>query len=179
MLNKTAIMLLGIINDEPVNAYEIIKQLEYMNIKWWFNIGDSTVYATIKVLEKKKYICGNIEKIGNMPSKKVYSITQEGIDQLKTSIIEICESFSYDTVLFSIAACYIHVFNRKEIVDILERRLEYLDVYLRNINKQLPILKNDQVPIHHISNVSRMVEIVKAEIIGTKRILNDIKEGNT
>ena len=29
-----------------------------MNIKDWYNIADSTVYATIKTLENKKYIEG-------------------------------------------------------------------------------------------------------------------------
>lgn len=53
MLSKTATMLLGLINQKPVNAYEIIKELNYMNVKWWFNIADSTVYATIKTLEKE------------------------------------------------------------------------------------------------------------------------------
>lgn len=54
MLSKPATMLLGLINEKPLNAYEIIKVLEYMNVKYWFNIADSTVYTTIKTLEKKR-----------------------------------------------------------------------------------------------------------------------------
>ena len=45
MLSKPATLLLGIIYEKPLNAYEITKLLSYMNIKWWFNIADSTVYA--------------------------------------------------------------------------------------------------------------------------------------
>lgn len=56
MLSKTATMLLGLINSEPLNAYELIKQLQLMNVKNWYEIADSTVYATIKTLEKKAYI---------------------------------------------------------------------------------------------------------------------------
>lgn len=50
MLSKTATMLLGLINSEPLNAYELIKQLQLMNVKNWYEIADSTVYATIKTL---------------------------------------------------------------------------------------------------------------------------------
>ena len=56
MLSKPATMLLGLIYEKPLNAYEIIKLLNYMNVKWWFNIADSTVYSTLKALEKKEYI---------------------------------------------------------------------------------------------------------------------------
>ena len=59
MLSKPATMLLGLIHRQPLNAYEIVKTLDYMNIKYWFNIGTSTVYATIKTLEKKQYISSN------------------------------------------------------------------------------------------------------------------------
>lgn len=55
MLSKPATMLLGLIYKKPLNAYEIIKHLNYMNVKWWFNIADSTVYSTLKTLEKKVY----------------------------------------------------------------------------------------------------------------------------
>ena len=61
MLSKSATMLLGLITHQPLNAYEIVKTLDYMNIKYWFNIGTSTVYATIKTLEKKQYIVGEIQ----------------------------------------------------------------------------------------------------------------------
>ena len=61
MLSKSATMLLGLITHQPLNAYEIVKTLDYMNIKYWFNIGTSTVYATIKTLEKKQYLVGEIQ----------------------------------------------------------------------------------------------------------------------
>ena len=56
MLSKSATMLLGLINQRPLNPYEIIKQLQIMNVHRWYNIANSTVYATLKALEKKEYI---------------------------------------------------------------------------------------------------------------------------
>ena len=61
MLSKSATLLLGIIYEKPLNAYEITKLLDYMNIKWWFNVADSTVYKTLKNLEKRVLIEGTIE----------------------------------------------------------------------------------------------------------------------
>ncbi len=73
MLSKPAAMLAGLICKRPLNAYEIIKQLTYMNVRWWFNVGDSTVYATLKTLEKRALISGTAEKAGNMPERTVYT----------------------------------------------------------------------------------------------------------
>lgn len=69
MLSKPAIMLLGLINEKPINAYEIIKQLKIMNVKWWYNIADSTVYATIKALEKKNLSTGYPKKSAICPTE--------------------------------------------------------------------------------------------------------------
>ena len=106
MLSKPATMLLGLIYEKPLNAYEIIKLLNYMNVKWWFNIADSTVYSTLKTLEKKEFISGTTEKVGNMPDRTVYKLSDKGksefINTLKASILQ----FNYDTNIFSIAAFF-------------------------------------------------------------------------
>lgn len=114
MLSKSATMLLGLITHQPLNAYEIVKALDYMNIKYWFNIGTSTVYATIKTLEKKQYITGEVQKDGNMPDKTVYSITEQGknafLETLRSSFLK----FDYDTNIFSITAFFLDCLPEEE-----------------------------------------------------------------
>ena len=86
MLSKSATMMLGLINQQPQNAYEIIKNLEIMNVKWWYNIADSTVYATLRTLDKKGFIVGVSEKNGNMPLRTVYSISNKGKEALRDKL---------------------------------------------------------------------------------------------
>ena len=123
MLSKSATMLLGLITHQPLNAYEIVKTLDYMNIKYWFNIGTSTVYATIKTLEKKQYLVGEIQKDGNMPDKTVYSITEQGkavfLETLRTSFLK----FDYDTNIFSITAFFLDCLPEKEQKTLLEQQI--------------------------------------------------------
>ena len=76
MLSKSATMLLGLVCKMPRNAYEITKQLQIMNVSSWYNIANSTVYATLKTLEKKEYIYGIIEKDGNMPDLSLIHISE-------------------------------------------------------------------------------------------------------
>ena len=177
MLSKPATMLLGLIYEKPLNAYEIIKHLNYMNVKWWFNIADSTVYSTLKTLEKKGCILGTTEKIGNMPDRTVYSLSGTGRDKftdtLKASILQ----FNYDTNIFSIAAFFMSTFTPNEQQELLGKRLEILQKYRTGIEKQVNPLWENEVSAVHVANVKRMLDLVDAEITGTKRLLaNNSKE---
>lgn len=176
MLSKPATLLLGIIYKEPLNAYEITKLLAYMNIKWWFNVADSTVYATLKNLEKKGLIKGTIEKIGNMPDRTIYSLTGKGKDELKETIKESILQFSYDTNVFTIAAFVMDILETEEKKELLERRLNILQSYITGISKQNNETWKREVPDLHVANLERMIDIVQSEISGTKRLLSVIEE---
>ena len=125
MLSKSATMLLGLINQRPLNPYEIIKQLQIMNVHRWYNIANSTVYATLKALEKKEYIYGSIEKDGNMPDKTIYSLTDKGKQEFVATLQQSILSFDYDTNIFSIAAFFIDALDDPQ--SLLSQRLKILN----------------------------------------------------
>lgn len=171
MLSKTATMLLGLINTEPLNAYEIIKKLQFMNVKSWYEIADSTVYATIKTLEKKSYILGKVQKDGNMPDKTVYSITDKGTDELIKTIKNSIVQFNYDTNIFAIAAFFIMNLNKDDRIELLQKRISLLYRYLDGISKQIEFMEKSNINPLYVANIIRNKEIVKAEISSTEMIL--------
>lgn len=174
MLSKSATMIMGLINLSPLNAYEIVKQLQWMNIKYWYNIADSTVYATIKSIEKKGYISGTVEKEGNMPDKTIYTLTESGRAELMKTLKHSIVTFDFDTNIFSIAAFFIDFFEPDEQKKLLEERLENLNQYLLGIRSQVTKSWEEQVSIFHVANVNRMIDIVNAEISGTNRIKDSL-----
>lgn len=178
MLSKSAVLLLGIIHKKPLNAYEITKLLAYMNIKWWFNVADSTVYTTLKNLEKKGLVKGTTEREGNMPDKTIYSLTENGKDELKEAVKESILQFSYDTTVFTIAAFVMNILKTKEKKKVLKKRLDILQSYLAGISKQDNETWKQEAPDFHVANVERMIDIVQAEISGTKRLLSVIEGKN-
>lgn len=175
MLSKSATMLLGLIDKKPVNAYEIIKILESMNVKWWYNIADSTVYATLRTLDKKGYIVGESEKNGNMPFRTVYSISDKGKEELRDTLKKSILSFDYDTNTFSIAAFFLEFFDVEEQVMLLKKRKEILEKYIEGIEKWISNPNDKTTPIHHVITVERMASLAKAELCGTNKLLELIK----
>lgn len=171
MLSKPALMLLGLINQKPLNAYEIKKMLTSLNMRWWYNIADSTLYAAIKGLETKGYVSGKVEKNGNMPEKTVYSVTPAGLRALKDNLRSAILVFDYDATGFSIAAFFMDVLEPAERVDLLQRRVEYLDRYAEGIRRQIESMEAEHAHKAHILNVSRMEALALAEQVSARRLL--------
>lgn len=176
MLSKSATMMLGLINKQPQNAYEIIKNLEIMNVKWWYNIADSTVYATLRTLHNKGLIVGVSEKNGNMPFRTVYSISDKGKEELGDTLSKSILSFDYDTNVFSIAAFFLDFFETDEQISLLEKRAEILKKYIVGIEKWISQQADESVPFHHVTTVARMVDLAKTELSGTDRLLEVLKK---
>lgn len=175
MLSKSAVMLLGLINEKPLNAYELIKQLQFMNVRRWYNIADSTVYTTLKNLEKRAFISGTVEKIGNMPDRTVYCITEKGKAELLRTLKKSILQFDYDTNIFSIAAFFIEIFPLAERKALLAERLAILNQYANGIERRIEEMETMNIPKINIANVERTLDIVNAEISGTQKLSAAVK----
>lgn len=103
MLSKVSTLILGMIEEKPVNPYEITKLLERIQVKDWFSVATSSVYATIKKLQKNGYITGETIKESNMPEKTVYTITKTGKNVLEKTLVEFLLNTELDSVKFNIA----------------------------------------------------------------------------
>lgn len=174
MLSKPAILLLGMIQESPKGAYEITKRLEQMNIKWWFQISDSTVYSTLITLGKKLYTTGSIEKNGNMPERTVYHITALGRETLLEAIREVLTTIDYDATSFSIAATYMNLLEREEVISILQMRMKLLEKYQNGIQENVKKLQKAGLEDIIIDNIARMGNIIKAELESTERMLDTL-----
>lgn len=179
MLTKSATIMLGIIQEHPVNAYELIKMLSKFQLKDWYEIADSTVYATIKSLEKKGCIIGKTQRDGNMPDKTVYSLTATGEAALKDTLKSFLSQFEYDLVPFMIASFFIEIVGIETALVCLQKRLSYLEKNKTGILKQIENLQNDMnIPHYVIGNVEHNLLVVETEIIATKKMIDEKKVGN-
>ncbi len=175
MLSKPAVMLMGLIREKPINAYEIVKQLNVMNVKWWYNIAESTVYATLKSLEKKGFIKGTAEKVGNAPDRTVYRLSETGYAEFVETIKHCMLQFDYDANTFSIAAFFLDVLPLKEQQLLLQKRISILQAYRNGIEAEIETLEKNGTPPLHIANTKRMVALVNAELSGASYLLEAIK----
>lgn len=74
------LVILGMVMEKPISAYEIVKEVEARNMNKWVKISPPAIYKNVIQLNKKEYIHGEIIKEGKMPEKNVYTLTKKGHD---------------------------------------------------------------------------------------------------
>lgn len=83
------LIILGIVETEPLSAYDIQKLVEYRNISKWVKISTPSIYKKVIQLEEKGYIKKTMIKENKMAEKAVYSLTDTGKLQFKKLMLEI------------------------------------------------------------------------------------------
>ena len=63
------------------------------------------------------------------------------------------------------------ILGTEEKKSLLKERLDILQSYFAGISKQDNEAWEKEVPASHVANLKRMIDIVNAEITGTKRLL--------
>lgn len=86
------LIVLGMLKQEPLSAYDIQKLVEYRNISKWVRISTPSIYKKVIQLEEKGYIKGNTVKEGKMPEKAVYSLTDSGVKEFEELMLEIASN---------------------------------------------------------------------------------------
>ncbi len=80
--NKTKYAVLGFLSMQPASGYEIKKMMAETTGHFWRE-GDSAIYPILKLLlDQKMVTCQADDQESNRP-KKIYTITNKGLDALK------------------------------------------------------------------------------------------------
>ena len=83
------LIVLGMVKQQPLSAYDIQKLVEYRNISKWVKISTPSIYKKVIQLEEKGYLKGTATKEGKMPEKVVYSLTETGEAAFQTLMVQI------------------------------------------------------------------------------------------
>lgn len=159
MLSKTSIVIMGTLTKGEKNAYDILKMIDRMNMKYWLPIGATTLYETCIRLEKK----GLIKDTGEAENKSIYCITDIGKTELKKAICELYERVDYDSVWFCLAVLYSDILTKKEFETEKKKRMALLEEYEIGTKANKEILVKNQSPYSSICAIDRMISIIEME----------------
>ena len=159
MLSKTSIVICGMLLHGEMNAYDMLKMIDSMNMQYWHPIGATTLYETCLRLEKKDLI----EDSGKADNKTVYRITDAGRAELKSTIRALFERVDYDSVWFCLAVMYSGILTKKELEAEKKKRAALLDEYEKGTIENRDKMLAAQVPYIDICAIDRMIQIVRME----------------
>lgn len=179
MLSKISTLILGVLYEKERNPYEITKMLKELKLRKWFNIADSTVYATINNLKKQNLIRGETSKVGRFPEKTIYQITAEGEFELHNTISMYLERNDPDGAKFDIAILLLHHLSRDEVLQKLKIKLENLESTTYEIKTQIINLERERsVAFTGLLMLKHRLYMAETEIRTIKEIIREfnIKE---
>ena len=159
MLSKTSIVICGMLLHGEMNAYDMLKMIDSMNMQYWHPIGATTLYETCLRLEKK----GLIEDSGKANNKTVYRITDAGRAELKSTIRALFERVDYDSVWFCLAVMYSGILTKKELEAEKKKRAALLDEYEKGTIENRDKMLAAKVPYIDICAIDRMIQIIQME----------------
>lgn len=159
MISKTSIVILGILYNQSMSAYDILKRIDDMNMKHWFPIGNTTLYETALRLEKKTLIIGDHSN----NSKVIYTISEKGKTELKNTIRALFLKIDFDTVWFCLATMYCYILDKEELKELVKQRKALLKEYYEGTSQHMRKMIEQEVPLHGICSIQRMLDVIVLE----------------
>ena len=172
---KNEMISLGLVYSEPCHAYALDEFINGMGLTQWGNISRASIYNTLKRLESQGCVEATFEKVGNMPDRKVYAITEKGKQRLLEELREnMLSPATGDNFLF-LAMCFNFGMFADEAIEILENRIENLNNQIEKLKMDYEELKNWKV-YHSMIMINAGLKYIELDIETTKEFIKLLKE---
>lgn len=174
-LSKTALLILGVIADEPINPYAISKLISFKRKNLRGKIPDSTVYGIINMLNKKKLIKGKRIKNNNNPDRTIYSITAKGQELLKKNLMSYLSTPEDTLSELPLSLFLIGILDKAEV-------LKALKDYQTHQNKEVVLMeemveseKERGVPSSGLLAIEHILQVLKLNLDTVNKAIQQIE----
>jgi len=174
MITKTALLILGVIADEPINPYAISKLISYKRKNLRGTIPDSTVYGIINMLHEQKLITGKRVKNHNTPDRTVYSITAKGMDLLKKSLT-VYLSMPEDTLSeLPLSMFLMGILDKPQVLEALKQYQMRQNSEITLMEEMVKAEKERGVPYAGQLAIEHILQVLKLNLDTVNRVVQQI-----
>ena len=131
MVNE--LIILGILHDKRMSGYDIKKLCETKFIHY-SDVNTSSIYFSLKKLERQKLIEGKNVSGGHM-IKKVFTITGAGKKELKESLVLHLSKSRFPKDSFNAGMSFANVLDKKTLKDLLLKRVGHFQKNLKTMRE--------------------------------------------
>ncbi|MDJ8809504.1 DUF4180 domain-containing protein [Salmonella enterica] len=164
--------ILGILSWKSSTGYELKKIFEDSSFMYWSG-NNNQIYKALLNLENEDLVTSEVVHQDNSPSKKIYTITEEGLKELKNWLVSSPEAPEIKKT-FLVQLAWSDMLNNQELSDVLSK-------YENEIKLQLAMQKEKYRRALHSPNRSTreslIWEMISENIISTyNNELNWVRE---
>lgn len=164
--------ILGLLCEGPRYGYELEKVIEERGMRVWTEIGFSSIYYVLKRLEGRGFIKSTVREMEGKPSRRVYSVTEEGLTVMKEKVRSVLSENRKLISPFDLGIAYHSLLKPEEAVECLRLYLESLDKREALIERSIQEKEGDYVVL---ALFTRPLVHVRAEREWVEQFKNDIE----
>lgn len=176
MISRYHLVILGFLNEQPMHGYQIDQDIKKRSMDIWANISMASIYNNLVSLENQGFISSKKEKSGNMPERKVYSITPKGTKNLSKLVMDGLESVEkYNDIVYLLSVGFIKNIQQKKALMCLNRRKDKLGEFSAHIH-QIHQKHKNVTPFNWLFIIEASFEIIKSKIKLTGNLIKKIEQ---
>ncbi len=123
---KNELVSLSLISTGPIHAYGLNLIVKGMDLEKMAKISPVSIYNALSRLKKDGCVEVNLKQVGNMPERKIYTITEKGQQRLEEEIRKAILSTNLGENLMSIAVNFAYGLPSPDIIILLKERVSKL-----------------------------------------------------
>jgi len=148
VMNKNRITILGLLIEKPMYGYEIKGEIKKRGMDHWAKISLPSIYNVLNRLEEEGLIKVEKEKVGKMPERNIYHITEEGKIELTFQVEKSVVQFSGPDYPLMLGVYFIHNLEKDRAINAFEKRLTSLNEILNHFKKEGDVDRELSKPPH-------------------------------
>lgn len=156
--------LLGLLTEGPKHPYQIEKDVQFRDMRFWTELSMSAIYKLLRKLEEAEYVSCETELTEENRARKIYTITEQGETAFREKLAEILLEPEHLRWQADIAFYNLDVFEK-------EMQLAMLRDYRRNIVKKISeyrdletFLLDSKCSIYPLSISRRPIYLLEGEV---------------
>jgi PadR family transcriptional regulator, regulatory protein AphA len=173
--------ILGFLSWKPFTGYEIKKLIADSNIFYWSG-NNNQIYTSLVQLHKEGMVTNQVQIQESLPSRKIYSITEQGLCMLKDWVLsppEIAE-FKKSFLVQLAWSNQLNKFELSEIIAKYKNEIEVQILMLKEKSKRRAFLNPSRSPretyIWKMIN-ENILRSYESELIWINELINNFPEG--
>jgi len=175
-LSHVSFVVLGLVAEHPCHGKDINKRIEERGMRSWTAIGRSSIYGVLKNLKKKGLVESWIEEEDNRVVK-IYQITMEGKEVLKTQIYNVLSNFvGRNDHNFYAAFSMLPVLSQEEQIEVFTNSLNKIKKHKKELEKMLKYNAHNKLNVRGL--FEHPIRILGADIKFLEWVLEEIKKGS-
>ncbi len=177
--NPLVIALLGILVEGPMHSYHLHLELKRRRLVSESELSRGTLYNVVAAMQKQGWIKpGSAEREGNRPERQPYSITEAGLDRLRSELDERIRNPLWRPDELFYAVSHIGVLGPAGAVDALRERCACLKEQIRRDVKAHKDALAAGTPRLFVIEAEYALHSTRAELRWLERTAQEIETGN-